>query len=1210
MKNYGIKEVFKIKERANSENDMLKTLYDSMPGQLFALEEHYPYRVLFINKEALSFFCIKNDTNINNLTLKDLVSPEEYDYILNDIKKIKNGKKIINWNRNFSDIRNNIVHFLGRTSLIEKPDGTSFIQIYYYNMNTINHLQNSINQIEYHVKNIADNVSDGLCFYEVKNGELFPLYVNEGYLNIIGYNRNNYDTNSSINDKVHPEDLIALSSAINECLASGKVMEFKLRVIDFSNDYHWINAKAHRIDDYPGTNNPVIFAFVTDVTEKRRAETALRKSEEAKRKTFEELRKKNQQIELILSSISGGLASYECDTYDFLYVSDELCKMLGYSKEELLSITKGNVLNLIYYIDKVKAVKDYHTSFLENEKNYAVKYRVVCKDGSLKWILDSGYKCKSHDGKDIINCLFLDIDELQQSTLKVTEQKDFLDSIYNSVMCGILRYHNVGGEFAFIMMNNEALKILGYETEEECLKLGREEFLSRIYYEDRDYILSKINVLKYVGENFSEEYRIKRPDGEIRWVYATSEMVKDAKGNILNQRVMMDITDRKKLEMEERLSGIIRTAYDVVVDIDLNTGEYIENDFSEMSYFKKNYGNYKRSFLHMLRHDIDHRDTKYVANTLGIKNLRCIAEDKPDVRKISCKYRLKEDEHKWIEATAIFNSGKNRNRINLIIRDITDQVKQEELIEAQNRALEKALKKANAANEAKSLFLSSMSHDIRTPMNGIVGMTTVAKESIKNEDRIKDCLDKIDVSSKHLLSLINDILDMSRIESGNLILKEENVNISDLFHDTLTIILSQAKEKKQHIRLDIDVEHENIIVDSLRLQQVFINILSNAIKFTDYNGNININIYELPQTRDGYANYKFEFIDDGIGMSKEFVDNIFEPFERENKEMSGKIQGTGLGMTITKRILDMMGGKISVKSELGKGTCFTVYASYKLNHIKETRINDSVKDLRVLIADSSQKNAKRLNLILNSLGIKNDFTTLGAKALEMTVKAYEHSMQYDVILIDLDMKDMDGIEVCKNIRKALKNKYDPTLVLSDVLDSEDYINADKAGFDIVANRPIFKSDIIKLFNGLIDEDIKREVHKNNKSSLSGKRILIAEDNELNKEIAVELIKGITGNIDTVENGKEVLDKLAVHEDGYYDLILMDIQMPILNGYEATKQIRKAKNEYYKNIPIVAMTANAFDSDVKKALDSGMNEHLSKPIDVKKVNEVLKTYLGN
>lgn len=1208
MKNYGIKEVFKIKERAYSQNDMIKTLYDSMPGHLFAVEDHYPYRVLFISKEALSFFCIENDKNITDMTLKDLVSPEENDYILNDIKKIKNGKKIINWNRTFTNIGNNIVHFLGRTSLIENPDGSTFIQVYYYNMNTINHLEKSIDQIEYHIKNIADSISDGLCFYEVKSGELFPLYVNDGYLNIIGYDRNNYDTNSSIKDKVHPDDLNALSLAIKECLMSGKLMEFKLRVIDIKGKYHWINAKAHRIDDYPGTNNPVIFALVTDVTEQRRAEKALIKSEEAKRKTFEELRKKNQQIELILSSINGGLASYECDTYDFLYVSDELCKMLGYSKEEFLSVTKGNVLNLIYYIDKVKAVKDYHKSFLENEKNYAVKYRVVCKDGSLKWILDSGYKSKSDEGKDIINCLFLDIDELQQSTLKVTEQKDFLDSIYNSVMCGILRYHNVGGEFAFIMMNNEALKIFGYETEEECLKLGREEFLNRVYYEDRDYILSKINSLRDVGENFSEEYRIKRPNGEIHWVYATSEMVKDAKGNILNQRVMMDITDRKKLEIEERLSGIIRTAYDVVVDIDLKTGEYIENDFSEMSYFKKNYGNYKRSFLQMLRHDIDHRDTKYIANTLGIKNLRHIAENKQDVRKLSCKYRLREDENKWIEATAIFNSGQNRNRINLIIRDITDQIKQEELIEAQNRALEKALKKANAANEAKSLFLSSMSHDIRTPMNGIVGMTTVAKESIKNEDRIKDCLDKIDVSSKHLLSLINDILDMSRIESGNLILKEENVNISDLFHDTLTIILSQAKEKNQNIRFDIDVEHENIIVDSLRLQQVFINILSNAIKFTEYNGNIDINIYELPQTKQGYADYKFEFIDDGIGISKEFIDNIFEPFERENKEMSGKIQGTGLGMTITKRILDMMGGKILVRSELGKGTCFTVCASYKLNHIKEPKINDSVKDLRVLIADSSQKNAKRLNLILNSLGIKNDFTTSGGKALEMSVKAYEHSMPYDVVLIDLTMKDMNGFEVCKNIRNALSSKNVPTLILSAVAGSRGYIDADKAGFDIVANRPIFKSDIIKLFNGLFDKNIQSETHKNNKSSLTGKRILIAEDNELNREIAVELIKGITGNIDTVENGKEVLDKLAVHEDGYYDLILMDIQMPILNGYEATKQIRKADNEYYKNIPIVAMTANAFDTDVKKAFDSGMNEHLSKPIDVKKLNKVLNTYL--
>ena len=543
-----------------------------------------------------------------------------------------------------------------------------------------------------------------------------------------------------------------------------------------------------------------------------------------------------------------------------------------------------------------------------------------------------------------------------------------------------------------------------------------------------------------------------------------------------------------------------------------------------------------------------------------------------------------------------------------ILRDIKKQ-KQKEF--ARNIALRDALELAEHANNAKTNFLSTMSHDIRTPMNGIIGMTAIAAANIDKPERVSDCLKKITQASKHLLSLINEALDMNKIESGKVDLVEEEFNLSELIDNLISMNRSQIKEHGHDLKVHIsDVRHENVIGDSLRIQQVFVNLMSNAIKYTPRGGKINLYISEKPSNQSKVGCYEFIFEDNGIGMSEEFIKKIFEPFARANDSRVDRVQGTGLGMPITRNIVYMMGGNIRIESKLNVGSRFIVTIYLKLQDTEAIPCEQLV-NLDVLVADDDPLSLDSCCAILNDFGMKTFGVTRGHEAVEVTLAHHEQKRDFFACILDWQMPDMNGIETARAIRKAV-GEHVPIIIISAYDWSDIEQEARAAGVNAFISKPLFRSRLAQTFNALIDnQNIYEEATETaelNKMNFSNKRVLLVEDNELNSEIAKTILAMAKLNVECAYDGVEAVERLMQCDDNHYDLIFMDIQMPHLNGYDATRAIRALPRDYYKRVPIIAMTANAFAEDVQAAKTCGMNEHIAKPLDLKRLAHVLKKWL--
>ena len=528
--------------------------------------------------------------------------------------------------------------------------------------------------------------------------------------------------------------------------------------------------------------------------------------------------------------------------------------------------------------------------------------------------------------------------------------------------------------------------------------------------------------------------------------------------------------------------------------------------------------------------------------------------------------------------------------------------------------LEERLIKAENAERAKTMFLSNMSHDIRTPMNAIIGYTTLAAANIDNKERIQNYLSKILSSSNHLLSLINDVLDMSRIESGRVYIEEVECSLPDIFHDLRTILQSQMQAKQLNFFMDtFDIIDENIYCDKLHLNQVLLNLLSNAIKFTPAGGSVSLTIRQKHGAPEGYASYEIRVKDTGIGMSADFLQHVFEPFERESNTTISGIQGTGLGMAIAKNIIDMMGGTIEVKSEPGKGTEYILSLEMRLQgERKQVEVIKSLEGLRALVVDDEYSICDSVTKMLVQLGMRADWTMFGKEAVLRSIQAAELADEFSAYIIDWQLPDLNGIEVVRRIRKSVDANI-PIIILTAYDWSGIEEEAREAGVTAFCNKPIFVSTLRDALLSAIDSNQPKELAEesmipNVDENLKGNRILLVEDNELNLEIAQEILTESGFVIESACNGKIAVEMVAKSAAGYYDLILMDVQMPVMNGYEATRAIRNLENPALASIPIIAMTANAFDEDKKNAMESGMNDHTSKPLDMENLLELLHKYL--
>lgn len=810
--------------------------------------------------------------------------------------------------------------------------------------------------------------------------------------------------------------------------------------------------------------------------------------------------------------------------------------------------------------------------------------------------------------------LGIDVTREREYEQEVFKKVRTLETIFTSIECGVL-CHSLDGT-RIISVNKEALRILGYESKEELLEKGFDMVAFSVLEEDKPIVRRSMKELKEVGDSSSVEYRVQHRDGEIVYVLGNVKLLEE-NGEVFYQRFLLDCTAQKQQEeknarYQKELIQALSIDYKLVCFVDLDTGrgtvlQRADSDgqlfgdlFNGEFVFEDCMERYEREFVHA-------EDREMFRMVVDQDRIRAELQGK---QSYCVRYRVVRAEAvEYFEAKAV-RAGiwDGQSGMVLGIRNVDEETRSEM---QKKDILESALAQANRANEAKSVFLSNMSHDIRTPMNAIVGFTNLALTHIDRGEQVKEYLEKIMASGNHLLSLINDVLDMSRIESGKIQLDEKLCSLPEIVHGLCNILQGDIRAKKLELYVDtVDVVNEEIYCDKLRLNQVLLNLAGNAVKYTPEGGSISVRITEQPVDREGYAGYVFSVKDTGIGMSEEFLRHIFEPFEREENSTISGIQGTGLGMAITKNIVDMMNGNIEVQSEQGVGTQFDASFIFRV-HVRE-ELQQSIPELRncrALVVDNDKDSQESVSHMLSQVGMRAEWVSSEEEAVAWSREAVMSGDGYRVFVIGWGLAESDGIGTVRRIRE--ETGKEPVIIALTACDWTDIeAEARRAGVTAFCSKPLFLSELQECLNTVLyGEQGEVQEDRIDKRHLRGARILLAEDVELNQEIAVELLRDAGFVTEVAGNGREAVDMLQRSAPGYYQLILMDIQMPVMNGYEATKVIRGLEDRELASIPIIAMSANAFEEDKQEALRSGMNGHIAKPIDIDSMFDTLESVLG-
>ena len=923
----------------------------------------------------------------------------------------------------------------------------------------------------------------------------------------------------------------------------------------------------------------------------------------------------SSEYNLLMNVLEVSVSKHLADEhFTCIWANDYYYQMIRYSKEEYEArfhnhpdeFFANNPEGWQIITEKVRA------SIANRENSCTAYIPMLYPNGEKYWVkLKSVYTDEYIDGCRVSYTTMTDITEMMQTRMEkeqhfqrvfeqVSQEQDMLMSALNvSVSKHLMDEH-----FTCIRANEFYYRLIGY-TKEECHSIFHDhvdEFFAN--NPDSWNILHK-KIEATIADNddsYSAFLPMYYPNGSVYWVklvgFFTDEYID---GRQVTYATMVNVTDMLQIQKErtiayDNIPGFI-VKYRVTPDslLMLEASDRIGNLF-----------------------DVQDPSSTDPLRVLAPESRELMQEQFSHLRsrehfEATLHMKDKSDQDRWFQASFSCIDTIAADPVYLaVFIDITDVTVLRELrckLEERTEMLNNALDKAEKANLAKSDFLSRMSHDIRTPMNAIVGMTKIAFSHIKEPEKMEDCLKKIELSSQHLLSLINDVLDMSKIESGKITPNIGPLLLPELIENVVTIMQPDIKAKKQQFSVRLqNVIHENIYCDALRLRQAFINILSNACKFTPVGGSIAMDIEECAAEEADRAVYTFTFADTGIGINPEFVDKIFDAFSREYDSRMEQAEGTGLGMAITKKVMDMLGGTVSVESQVGRGTTFTVVLPVRVGRITPAGIQ--LPHARVLIADADREVCESSSRFLEECGIPADWAVSGHEALSKAEEAHASGGDYRAVILDGQLTDISGVDTARLIREKTGDAS-PILAISAYDWSDIEPAAKAAGVRGFLQKPLFRSTLAaSLKKYLLDQDTDQTEDVQKQSfDFTGKTFLLADDNELNREIAEVLLTSTGAVIDSVCNGFQCVEKFAGSPEGYYDLILMDIQMPQMNGYTATHKIRELSRSDARTVPILAMTADAFSEDIEASMAVGMNAHLAKPLDINLVIRTISIFLN-
>ena len=917
------------------------------------------------------------------------------------------------------------------------------------------------------------------------------------------------------------------------------------------------------------------------------------------------------------------------DTVQAFRMSDVIVKNFGnrFQEGSYIKLIRFYVEASVYEPDREMllqyAAPEHLMKVLRKESSCAVNYRVM-REGKIEYYRMKASRIESA-GEDVEVAIgFSNIDTEFRHEM---EQRKLVEDAYE-IISGLSSEYNFIG-----LIEPESGSLSVYKSTGELAEVVDTLAVQTNYYdavsaygkyvvpEDKDIWL-ELTRIENIVERLKEKdiYNVNirsmhKDSKKVDYIQFTFYRVSDAENS--SQLVMAEKKITETIERELTQQNLLRRyellfvsatadVYSKLLRVDLETWETIEIDSRHGEFTRIDVGNWE-DYLEELLVDVVPGDREKLRSVFS----RSAFEQANTGDKLTCSYESNAADNmgaiKYYSVTARVQGEKGQRFATIFSIDNTDLVENER---KQKALLEYALAQAQHANSAKTTFLSNMSHDMRTPMNAIIGFSAIAASHIDNRERVKDCLDKIMSSSNHLLSLINDILDMSRIESGKVQIQEKECNLSELLHTLVNIIQPQVKAKQLDFCIDtFNVANEDVYADPLKLNQIFINILGNAVKFTGAGGTVSFQMRQKPCAAKDYGTYEFTIKDTGIGMSGEFLEHIFEPFERESSALKSGIEGTGLGMAITKKLVEIMGGTIRVSSVKGEGTEFVIILDLKLQESGDASQNIAeLEGLRALVVDDDFDTCDSVTGMLGQIGMRSEWTTSAREAALRARKAYDEQDPFHTYILDLNMPELSGIETARKIRKEVGENI-PIIILT-AYDWSDVENeAKEAGITAFCSKPLFMSDLkaaLLRANHLTEESTTETSFAD--EDFSGRRVLVVEDNELNREIATEILTEAGFTVEVAVDGSDAVQMVEKSEEYYYDIILTDIQMPVMDGYEEVTTIRSMKRKDTATVPIIAMTANAFEEDKALALKCGMNGHIAKPLDVRAVFKILNEHL--